>query len=422
MDPPAPRAPYAPYAPYTPRAPERGGDAAQQAPAARRGAADGGGDAGGAGGRGTGGEASASGGAGRAAWPAADPDPHPDPGPDPDSGSSPDPGPGPDPSPSPGPRPSPGPGSRPSPDPGPRPSPGPDRSPDPDSGSGPRPSSASAPAPVRLRASASTSAAGRFPGGREVPRRLTLYPAIDLRAGRCVRLLQGDPDRQEVFSDDPVAMAQAWVASGARALHVVDLDGAFAGRPLQLDLVRRIVHAVSVPVQVGGGLRTAADVEAVFAAGAARAVVGTRALEGRFFGALLRRFGPAAIIAGLDARGDRVAIQGWQADGGVTLARAAADLRALGCAEAVYTQVQRDGMLGGPDLVGLEVLLTAGLRVVASGGIARVADIRALAGLTARGVTGAILGRALYTGALRLDAALAAAASPGAPPEAAPVS
>ena len=241
---------------------------------------------------------------------------------------------------------------------------------------------------------------------------MTVYPAIDLRLGRCVRLLQGDAGREERFADDPAAVAAAFVSAGARALHAVDLDGAFAGRPMQLHLLRAIA-AAGVPVQWGGGLRSEEDVAAALEAGAARAVVGTRALDESFVRALLARFGPRRLIGGLDARGDRVAVEGWRTTADVALVEAAARLRDWGVEEVVFTQVERDGMLAGPDVHGLQAVAACGLRVVASGGVTTEDDLRRLAAVP--GCAGAILGRALYTGRITLPAALRAAAEGAAP-------
>ena len=238
---------------------------------------------------------------------------------------------------------------------------------------------------------------------------LLLYPAIDLRGGHCVRLVQGDPNREQVFGDDPAAMARRWVAEGARALHVVDLDGAFTGRPQQLHHLEAIASAAGVPVQYGGGLRTEEDVRAALGAGAARVVVGTRALEEGFFRGLLERWGPARIVAGLDARGDTVAVAGWLEQSGVTVQAAAARLRDWGAELTVYTQVQRDGMLAGPDLEGIGRVMAQGLGVIASGGVTTAEDIRTLA---VQGAAGAILGRTLYAGRITLAEALAAAEGP----------
>ncbi len=241
----------------------------------------------------------------------------------------------------------------------------------------------------------------------------TLLPAIDLRGGLCVRLEQGDPARQRVFGADPVAMARRWVDAGAAMLHVVDLDGAFAGEPRQLEHLEAIAQAVPVPVQFGGGLRRAEDVAAALGVGAARVVVGTRALEAEFLEGLVARWGADRVVAGLDARGDMVAVAGWQQSGGLRLTDAAARVRAAGVRLALFTQVERDGTLSGPDLPRIRALLTTGLGVLASGGITTVEDIRTLAALSVRGLRGAVLGRALYDGGLAMEAALAAAGAGG---------
>ena len=241
----------------------------------------------------------------------------------------------------------------------------------------------------------------------------TVLPAIDLRARQCVRLVQGDPAQSEVFAHDPVAVACRFVAEGARALHVVDLDGAFAGHPCQLDLVADIVRAAAVPVQFGGGLRRASDVDAAFASGVDRVVLGTRALDPAFFGGMLAKWGPKRIVAGLDARGAELAVAGWRERTGLDAGAVAARLRAAGAERAVYTQVQRDGMLAGPDLEGIGRIADRGLQVIASGGVTTAEDIRTLAAMHPRGVCGAILGRALYAGRVTLAEALAAAAFGG---------
>lgn len=238
---------------------------------------------------------------------------------------------------------------------------------------------------------------------------LMLLPAIDLRGGLCVRLEQGDPARQRVFGADPVAMARRWVEAGAQMLHVVDLDGAFAGGPKQLDQLAAIAGAVPVPVEFGGGLRQLEHVEAAIAAGAARVVVGTRALEAAFLEELVGRFGADRVVAGLDARGDTVAIAGWQASGGVSLDEAAQRVRRCGVRLALFTQVERDGTLSGPDFSRIRRLLGSGMGVLASGGITTAEDIRQLAALTPQGLAGAVLGRAIYDGGLTLEAALEAA-------------
>lgn len=237
-----------------------------------------------------------------------------------------------------------------------------------------------------------------------------VIPAIDLRGGRCVRLYQGDFARETVFGDDPVEMARHWAALGASRLHVVDLDGARAGEPLQLDLVERMVRAVEVPVQFGGGLRTLADVEAAFSAGVDRVVLGTAAVgaedaqkAGAFRSACRTNYG-RKIVIGLDAREGKLAIGGWTK---TTLRDAFAFARLLageGFDRIIYTDISRDGALSGPNLEHIERLVrVCKLAVIASGGISQLSDLTALA---AAGAEGAILGQALYTGAVDLSAAI----------------
>jgi phosphoribosylformimino-5-aminoimidazole carboxamide ribotide isomerase len=239
---------------------------------------------------------------------------------------------------------------------------------------------------------------------------MTVYPAIDLRGGRCVRLLQGAFDQETVYGDDPVAVARGFAAAGARWLHVVDLDGARAGAPVQRDLVKAICAAVSIPVQVGGGLRDEAAVAAVLAAGAARAVVGTLAVRAPDRFARLCRAHAGRVALGLDARDGRLKTAGWMEDGGVPARELAARAADLGAAAVIYTDIGRDGTETGPDVEGTrDVARAAGVPVIASGGVGALAHVRALAALGADGVSGVIVGRALYTGAVALADALAAA-------------
>ena len=242
---------------------------------------------------------------------------------------------------------------------------------------------------------------------------MIVYPAIDLRAGRCVRLWQGAYDRETVYGDDPVAVARGFAAAGARWLHVVDLDGARAGRPAQRELVARICAAVGIPVQVGGGVRDADAVDAVLAAGAARVVLGTVAARSPDVARALCRAHPGQIAFGVDARAGTVRVEGWTEAGDVTavaLARRAAD---LGAAAVIYTDIGRDGTEEGPDVEGTRaVARAAAVPVIASGGVGSVAHVRALAALAADGVTGVIIGRALYTGAVALGDARVAAGEP----------
>ncbi len=237
---------------------------------------------------------------------------------------------------------------------------------------------------------------------------MIVIPAIDLKGGRCVRLVQGKASAETVFSDDPVAVAERWESEGARRLHVVDLDGAFGGRPAQTALIHKITRAVSIPVEVGGGLRTMEHVEAVLETGVRWAIVGTRAaLDPGFLGDVCRRFGDR-IIVGLDASDGRVAVDGWTRVlelEAVTLAR---DAAAAGACTIIYTDIARDGTQTGPNVRSTEALARAAkIPVIASGGVGSLEDIRQLSAIP--GIDGVIVGRALYTGAVSLRAALAEA-------------
>ena len=233
-----------------------------------------------------------------------------------------------------------------------------------------------------------------------------IVPAVDLRAGRCVRLRQGRADAETVFSDDPVATARRWQDARAPRLHVVDLDGAFAGRPAQTDLIRAMIAAVDVPVQVGGGLRELGHVEAVLEAGARWAIVGTRAaLDAAFLGQVCDRFGKR-IIVGIDASDGRVAVDGWTRVLDLEAVALARDAAAAGAAGIVFTDIARDGTQSGPNRGRTEaVAQAAGIDVFASGGVGSLDDIRHLA--TVPALAGVIVGRALYSGAVDLATALA---------------
>jgi phosphoribosylformimino-5-aminoimidazole carboxamide ribotide isomerase len=234
-----------------------------------------------------------------------------------------------------------------------------------------------------------------------------ILPAIDLRGGRCVRLRQGDYAQETVFDDDPVTAARRWVGQGARFLHLVDLDGARDGHPVNGASVRRIVEAAGVPCQLGGGLRSEADVAEALGWGATRVVIGTRAVTNPAWLEALSRARPRQVVLGIDTRDGRVATDGWlhaSEQSALDLARQCADwpLAAL-----VYTDIHRDGMLRGPNLEALAELAAAvRLPVIASGGVTTLDDIRRLAGL---GVAGCIIGRALYEGRLDLTEAINAA-------------
>jgi phosphoribosylformimino-5-aminoimidazole carboxamide ribotide isomerase len=237
-----------------------------------------------------------------------------------------------------------------------------------------------------------------------------VIPAVDLRDGRCVRLREGRADAETVFSDDPVAMAERWVEAGAERLHVVDLDGAFAGEPRQTALIARIVEAIRpVPVEAGGGLRDIAAVEAVLGAGVTWPVVGTRAaLDPTFLVEAARRFGERLIVAA-DGRGEHVAVRGWTETNELTVVELGRRAREAGVAALLYTDVSRDGTGLGPNVTATAAIARAvALPVLASGGVATVEDLVHLAAVP--GVLGTVVGRALYTGAIDLREALTAVA------------
>lgn len=236
---------------------------------------------------------------------------------------------------------------------------------------------------------------------------MLVIPAIDLRGGRCVRLTQGRYEDETVYYQKPVDAAREWVRQGAQRLHVVDLDGAREGRPVNLDALRAICNAVSVPVQFGGGLRTVEDMEGAFAAGARMAILGTRALTDKaFLSEALARYGQRVIIS-VDVRGGRVMLQGWLADGGASFEDALTGLREAGVKEVIITDVSRDGTLCGLDTSLVEQAARMGLRVIAAGGVGSLADICLLR--QTPGVTGVIVGKALYAGRFTLAEALAEA-------------
>ena len=238
--------------------------------------------------------------------------------------------------------------------------------------------------------------------------KLDIWPAIDLRDGKCVRLRQGDFERETVFGNDPAAMARRWVDEGAGRLHLVDLDGARDGRPANLASVRAIVQQVDVPCELGGGIRTDEAIGELLDLGLARLVIGTRALrEPDWFEAMCLRH-PGKMVLGLDARDGRVASEGWLE----TSDTAATDLirrfESLPLAAIVYTDISRDGMLEGPNFEAIATMQdSTDIPVVASGGITTTDDVARLAKM---GLAGAIVGRALYEGTMTLAEALDAAA------------
>ncbi len=233
----------------------------------------------------------------------------------------------------------------------------------------------------------------------------TIFPAVDLKGGRCVRLLQGRADAETVYGDDPVAMALRWVEQGARWLHVVDLDGAFEGRSVQYDIVGRIIAALDIPVQVGGGIRTDEDIQRLVDLGASRAILGTRAwADPDGLGALAARFGEKLAV-GIDSRDGKVQIKGWTETTTLTTVELARKADTLGVKTLIITDTATDGMLQGPNVAALdEVCRAVSADVIASGGVTTPEDVQALMALGNTNMIGAIVGKSLYEGCSTLAA------------------
>lgn len=238
---------------------------------------------------------------------------------------------------------------------------------------------------------------------------ITLYPAIDLKGGACVRLKRGEMSEATVYADDPAAQARAWQEAGFAWLHVVDLDGAFAGQSRNGEAVRAILGAVAVPVQLGGGIRDMAAIEAWLAAGISRVILGSAAAKDPALTRAACRAFSGRIVLGLDARDGMVATEGWAETGSLAALDLARRYEDAGAAAIIFTDIARDGMLAGLNLAATEALARAvPIPVIASGGVASVEDVRAVRASTA-GIEGVILGRALYDGRLTPAEAIAAA-------------
>jgi phosphoribosylformimino-5-aminoimidazole carboxamide ribotide isomerase len=236
---------------------------------------------------------------------------------------------------------------------------------------------------------------------------MRVWPAIDLRGGKCVRLRQGDYQRETVYGDNPAAMARQWVGQGACCLHLVDLDGARDGSTANFQAVRQIVTAVDVPCELGGGIRDEETIARYLKLGLSRLVIGTRALkEPDWFRQMCRRF-PGQLALGIDAKGGLVATDGWLATSTTSAIELARQFATEPLTAIIYTDISRDGMLQGPNLAAMaEMDAAVDLPVIASGGVTTAADVRELAKI---GLDGCIIGRALYEGTLTLAEALAAA-------------
>ena len=233
---------------------------------------------------------------------------------------------------------------------------------------------------------------------------MLLIPAIDLRNGFCVRLLQGESDKETVYSNDPAAMAVTFEKAGAKRLHLVDLDGAFQGEGANISSIRSILKNVSIPVQIGGGLRTEEDIDRMLALGVSAVIVGTMAVKHPdVLEKLLKKYTDEQIILGIDARNRKVSIEGWKESTEIQDVKFALRWKNSGIKRVVFTDISRDGMLSGPNLAALrEMAEHTGLKIVASGGISSMDDLEQLKTLEPNGVDQAISGKAIYEGKIDL--------------------
>lgn len=233
---------------------------------------------------------------------------------------------------------------------------------------------------------------------------MIIFPAIDLRGGKCVRLIQGDFDKETVYSNDPQATALKWQSLGAKFLHVVDLDGARAGSPQNLDAIKSILDAVKIPIEVGGGIRTIDDMEKLLSLGVRRVILGSVAVENiSLVEEAVKKFGDK-IVVGIDARNGFVAVHGWEKSSAVKVGELAKKIVAAGVETIIYTDISKDGMLSGVNAeIFTELAEESGAQIVASGGVKSIEDIRAL---KAAKVAGVIVGKAIYTGSLDLKSAI----------------
>lgn len=238
---------------------------------------------------------------------------------------------------------------------------------------------------------------------------MILFPAIDIRNGRCVRLTEGKFECETVFAEDPAEMAVRWADAGAEYLHVVDLDGALAGQSGNTEVIKRILAKVKMPVQVGGGIRTLANIENMLALGVTRVILGSVAVrDPELVREACQKF-PGQVVVGIDAKNGEVAVEGWGIGGGIGAIELAKKMAAVGVEHIIFTDISRDGMLSGVNVEATaELAKASGVKVIASGGVSSLADLKALQAHEADGIEGCIIGKAIYTGALDLKEALAA--------------
>ena len=238
---------------------------------------------------------------------------------------------------------------------------------------------------------------------------MIIFPAVDMRRGKCVRLVQGRAEHETVYSEDPLVVARRWCEQGASWLHLVDLDGAMVQGSHNRTIAREIFGALPIPVQFGGGVRTLSDIEELLAAGAARVIVGTAAVERPDLVEEAMNRHPGQVVVGLDARRGRVATRGWNHLEALEALPFARDLAGRGVDRIVYTDIGKDGTLQGPNLEAVgQMARESGLKVIASGGVSSLQDLSRLKQLESSGVEGVIVGKALYEGRFSLEAALSA--------------
>ena len=236
---------------------------------------------------------------------------------------------------------------------------------------------------------------------------MLIIPAIDLKGDKCVRLWQGKEDKETVYSEDPLAVARMWVKKGAQRLHIVDLDGAFRGRPVHLEIVEKIAREVDVPIEFGGGIREKTILDDVFTRGVDYAILGTRALSFDFVRDACSEFGDKIIVS-IDTRRDKILAEGWEKESSLRPEELVKGLVGLGVKTIIFTDITRDGTLRGVNTKLIqEFLEIANVKVIIAGGVASLADIRKLTELGGRGPAGVIIGKALYDGRVKLEEALA---------------
>jgi len=236
---------------------------------------------------------------------------------------------------------------------------------------------------------------------------MIIFPAIDIRNGKCVRLTKGCFDQETIFADQPVDMAVRWAEEGAEYLHLVDLDGALAGKPVNMAAITEIIKSVKIPVQLGGGIRTLENIAQCLEAGVQRVILGSSAgREPELVAAACKKYGDR-IVVGIDAKDGLAAVEGWGVTGGISAEELAKRMAAVGVARIIYTDISRDGMLSGVNVEATAALAKAsGIPIIASGGVKDISDIQGIKAMENSGIEGVIVGKAIYLGTLNLKDAL----------------